>query len=112
MKTTNNNAHLATDTSTFIMPQTFVMHEDAGHGWLAVPRALLKLLQIEDKISGYSYQRGDTVYLEEDLDAGTFVSAFLEYHGKKPNDYSAFNCTHHNDGDSSPIRNYARYKKK
>jgi hypothetical protein len=32
---------------------------DPGHGWLKVPKALLAQLGIADKISPYSYQRGE-----------------------------------------------------
>ena len=48
-------------------------YEDPGHGWLKVSKALLRVLDIEDKISWYSYQRGDFAYLEEDCDAPMFA---------------------------------------
>jgi hypothetical protein len=48
---------------------------DSGHGWLEVPRAELVELNILNKISGYSYQQGDMVYLEEDCDASTYCDA-------------------------------------
>lgn len=50
-------------------------HSDAGHGWLAVKKTEIQMLGIADKISGYSYQRGGTVYLEEDCDAPCFIKA-------------------------------------
>lgn len=50
-------------------------HADPGHGWLEVPRRILKNLKIEDKISRYSYAQGETAYLEEDCDAAVFVRA-------------------------------------
>lgn len=37
--------------------------QDPGHGWLKVPRKLLHELNIEHKITHYSYQRADYVYL-------------------------------------------------
>jgi hypothetical protein len=43
---------------------------DPGHGWVKVPRNLLEKFGIADKISRYSYSRGDSVYLEEDCDLG------------------------------------------
>ena len=55
--------------------QTFTFYSDPGHGWLAVPRALLRDLGIADEITPYSYQRLDHVYLEEDCDLRTFTRA-------------------------------------
>ena len=55
--------------------QTFTFYSDPGHGWLAVPRALLYDLGIHDEISGFSYQRLETVFLEEDADLATFTRA-------------------------------------
>jgi hypothetical protein len=49
--------------------------QDPGHGWIKVSRKLLQQLGIEHKITHYSYQRGDYVYLEEDCDASTFQAA-------------------------------------
>jgi hypothetical protein len=48
---------------------------DPGHGWVKVPRKLLERLSIADKISSYSYSRGDSVYLEEDCDLGLLYTA-------------------------------------
>jgi hypothetical protein len=48
---------------------------DPGHGWVKVPRKLLERLSIADKISSYSYSRGDSVYLEEDCDLGRLYNA-------------------------------------
>jgi len=50
-------------------------HSDSGHGWLAVKRSEVEKLGIADKISGFSYQKGKTVYLEEDKDMATFKTA-------------------------------------
>lgn len=58
--------------------KAFKFYSDAGHGWLAVKRKTLKDLDILDKITGYSYQRGQTVYLEEDCDLSTFIKALRE----------------------------------
>ena len=55
--------------------QTFYFYTDPGHGWLEVPRALLQELGIAEKISAYSYQRGETVFLEEDCDYFHFYQA-------------------------------------
>lgn len=60
----------------------YKFHEDAGHGWLAVPRSELRKLGILNKITPYSYQgveNGEAmVYLEEDCDFGNFYSAKKE----------------------------------
>jgi hypothetical protein len=44
-------------------------YSDPGHGWYAVKRKLIVELGLIGEISGFSYQRGKTVYLEEDSDA-------------------------------------------
>lgn len=51
--------------------------QDAGHGWVRVKMSELVELGIADKISSYSYvsASGKSVYLEEDLDLSTFLSA-------------------------------------
>jgi len=53
----------------------YVFYTDPGHGWLAVKRCELKRLGILDKITSYSYQLDDTIFLEEDCDAGIFLAA-------------------------------------
>ncbi len=49
-------------------------YSDPGHGWGAVKRKVLEDLGILDLISQYSYQKGDTVYLEEDRDYPMFAT--------------------------------------
>ena len=56
-------------------------HTDPGHGWLAVPDVELALLGLSGSISGYSYQRGSVVYLEEDCDMSKFLEAKLALAG-------------------------------
>ena len=53
--------------------KVYIFHTDTGHGWLAVKRKELEDLNIIDEISHFSYQRGKTVYLEEDRDASIFI---------------------------------------
>jgi len=74
------------------MRKKFVFYADPGHAWMKVKRAELEYLGIKDRITSYSYQRGDDVFLEEDLDAGIFIKAmrergfeieFKEYHANK-----------------------------
>jgi hypothetical protein len=47
---------------------------DSGHGWLEVPMDELRTMGLIDSISRYSYRSGNT-YLEEDCDAGLFITA-------------------------------------
>ena len=78
-------------------------YADPGHGWGAVKRKVLNDLGIANKITGYSYQKGKTVYLEEDCDLSTLVTALavkgetVQYIEKHTNKYS-------------PIRSYDSYK--
>lgn len=51
------------------------LYSDPGHGWFKVERALLIKLGIFNDITGFSYQRNDNVYLEEDCDAGRLFQA-------------------------------------
>lgn len=81
----------------------YIYHTDAGHGWLQVKRKELRELRIESDISEFSYQYLDNVYLEEDVDAGTFLKAMKEQ--GKP-----FEIVEKNDGDRSQIRNFAHYR--
>jgi hypothetical protein len=54
---------------------TLQMFSDPGHGWVRFPRSRLVRLGIADKISPYSYQRGDQVFLEEDCDLTVLITA-------------------------------------
>ena len=86
------------------MSSTFKIkfYSDPGHGWGAVKRKVLFDLGIAHKITAYSYQKGDTVYLEEDCDLPTLTTAlstkgiWIEHVQK------------HTD-NRSPIRNYDRF---
>ena len=48
---------------------TLQVFADPGHAWARFPKARLVKLGIADKITPYSYMRGDYAYLEEDCDA-------------------------------------------
>lgn len=61
--------------------KTFKYHNDPGHGWLAVKLDLLDELDLIEKISTYSYIKGKTAYLEEDLDCTTFVREYRKRFG-------------------------------
>lgn len=56
----------------------FKTYSDAGHGWIAVKRKLLIELKIDKEITRFSYQKGGTVYLEEDCDATTLIEKLKE----------------------------------
>lgn len=85
-------------------PPIFFHHIDPGHSWFAVKRELLIGVGVLHLTSPYSYQRGDTVYLEEDCDAPRFFAAYSKYVG-------AFRIRESVCGvgnrESSPIRGYA-----
>lgn len=57
------------------MKTTKFFHSDAGHGWLAVKQSDVVELDLMGAISNFSYQKGKTVYLEEDQDLNTFILA-------------------------------------
>ena len=82
--------------------QHFKMYCDPGHGWLAVKRNFLKKLGILSKISGYSYQKGQTVYLEEDGDLSLFLEAIEKTEVPYTIEYKHTNKT-------SPIRSYESF---
>jgi len=54
---------------------------DSGHGWLEVTYEELIDLGITKRITNWSYRDGEKVYLEEDIDAGTYVDAVEEQRG-------------------------------
>jgi len=88
------------------MKQTIAInfYVDPGHGWFKVKRDVLSKLRIADKISHYSFERGEFVYLEEDCDAGYLFKALKE-HGIEPKVKQ-----HVAMYKQSRIRNYNRYK--
>lgn len=47
---------------------TVIVYSDPSHSWGKVKRQVLNNLGIADKVSPYSYQLRDNVYLEEDCD--------------------------------------------
>lgn len=86
---------------------TYKFYSDSGHGWLAVKRQELIDMGILHKITHYSYQRGATVYLEEDCDATTFFNAKgLNTHGdiRLTMNLIEKHC------NRSPIRSYESFK--
>jgi hypothetical protein len=80
-----------------------IYHNDGGHGWYAVKRKKLETMGILNNVSGFSYQRGKTVYLEEDCDASLFFNALSEDEKQQIKVIDSYK--HY-----SPIRNYARFE--
>lgn len=82
---------------------TVPFYADPGHGWVKVKKSVLRELKIADKISPFSYQRGEFAYLEEDCDLESLLNAcadsgiFIRY---------TF-CT---TSKSSKIRSYEQYR--
>ena len=81
--------------------EKYKFYSDAGHGWLAVKRQELIDLAVLEQVSACSYQRGSTVYLEEDADATLFIEAYEQKYGKHPEYKVKYSKT-----DRSPIRSY------
>ena len=81
----------------------FHTYADPSHAWCKVPLKKLKELKIQDKISSFSYMKGDYVYLEEDKDLLTFYTAMT-----KAGHTVTFRESH--TDKLSKIRNYQRYK--
>jgi hypothetical protein len=82
---------------------TIIVYADPGHAWGKVKKSVLINLGIADKISRYSYQRGDYAYLEEDCDLTTLCMALNE------RDTRVKFVEKHTDRDSR-IRSYIRYE--
>ena len=76
---------------------------DPGHAWARIAKSKLVTLGISDKISTYSYQKGENAFLEEDCDLTVLVNA-LRQRGYEVK----FNESHTNR--QSKIRNYSTYK--
>lgn len=79
-------------------------YSDPGHGWAAVKRQLLVELNLLNRISSYSYQKGNTVYLEEDCDAPCLLQALSVQRQK------SVTWIHRQTDRRSPIRNYEPFR--
>jgi hypothetical protein len=79
------------------------VYTDPGHGWGAVKRTVLTDLGIANRVTAYSYQRGQSVYLEEDCDLSLLIGALRE-RGITP----VFDERH--TDRRSPIRSYESYR--
>ncbi len=80
---------------------TYTLHHDPGHGWLEVPMNELLAHGIAEKVSPFSYRKGDTAYLEEDCDAPLFLNALAQ---------SGITYTIKEEYEkNTPIRNFFHY---
>jgi hypothetical protein len=86
------------------IPQTLniPVHSDPGHAWGVAKRELLTALGILDQVSAHSYQRGASVYLEEDGDLPLVVRA-LQDRGCR------VTCSDHGNGEASWVRSLPRF---
>jgi hypothetical protein len=82
---------------------TMTVYSDAGHAWAKVKKSVLVNLGIADKISRYSYQRGDYAYLEEDCDLTTLCMALNERDTR-------VKFVEKRSNRDSKIRSYERYE--
>lgn len=64
-----------TETTTTTKRVVRKFHQDGGHGWLCVKRSELEALGIADGITAFSYQKNQSVYLEEDQDLTSYHDA-------------------------------------
>jgi hypothetical protein len=85
--------------------KTYKFYADPGHGWLAVKITELMEISIITQISTYSYMRGGTAYLEEDVDATLFFNSYRDKYGVEPKH------TYEHTDNRSAIRNYDRYNR-
>ena len=76
---------------------------DPGHAWARVAKSKLVKLGIAEKISPYSYQKGENAFLEEDCDLTVYINAL-----RKRGYEVKFNESYTNR--QSKIRNYFSYK--
>lgn len=82
--------------------RNFKFHYDAAHAWLKVHKMdLLDVDMVPQNFSAYSYTDGEWLYLEEDCDAGKFLSTYEKRFG-------GFKITEIDDGYDSPIRSLPR----
>lgn len=82
--------------------RTFNYYADPGHAWVKVPIKYLKAIGIWAKVSGCSYIRNTSAYLEEDCDVSLLVNT-LKANGVECKFRGA-----HSD-KSSKIRGYQSY---
>lgn len=63
----------------------FTFHTDPGHGWLQVTLFDVVCVGLSARdFSTYSYRHGQTLYLEDDVDAPKFIDAYERKFGTVP----------------------------
>ena len=77
-------------------------YADPAHGWLEVDLLDCIDLDIADKVSRYSYAKGEKAYLEEDCDAGLFIET-AKNNGWTINIREIYQ-------ENTPIRNYQPFQ--
>lgn len=82
---------------------TVTVYSDPGHAWAKVRKTVLTNLGIADKVSSYSYQRGDYAFLEEDCDLSLLMQA-LRDHG------TDLRFVEKHTNNQSRIRSYEHYR--
>ena len=86
----------------------FDVYDDINNGWVKVKKDILKFIGVADKITPFSYMRGEYAFLEENCleencDASTFCSAYEDKFGIRPK------FRFHHSIKPSRIRNYPHY---
>lgn len=81
---------------------TIIVYSDAGHAWGKVKRQVLVNLGLADKVSAYSYQYKDNVYLEEDCDLSLLCSTLTALDTR-------IKFVEKHTNNTSRIRSYSRY---
>jgi hypothetical protein len=76
--------------------------QDPSHGWVEVPIAELRRLNVADKISRYSHRNGHLAYLEEDCDFSVWMEA-------KKAAGEEYNIVEHNTNNDSIVRSFKGY---
>lgn len=77
-------------------------YSDPGHGWAKIKRETLRKSGILAKVTPFSYQRGDYVYLEEDCDLSLLFKT-MDAKGE------ALTLRNHSADKRSKIRSYASF---
>lgn len=85
-----------------------IIYSDPGHSWLKVHISELFKRNLINKISEYSYKRGNYAYLEEDCDMTVFLDSLKES-GLNNEQIKNLFVFKHTD-KSSKIRSYERFK--
>jgi hypothetical protein len=82
---------------------TIIIYSDSGHAWGKVKRQVLINLGLADKVSTYSYQYKDNVYLEEDCDLSLLFETLISLDTK-------IKFVEKHTNNRSRIRSYDQYQ--